>query len=67
MFPKQNELIRRIMSQNKNLKYWMVAYNLGIDSTTLSRWLRHELPEEKKREILNVINELKAEMQKESQ
>ena len=63
MFPKANEWFRKEMDQNKELKYWMVAHKISIDRSTLSHWLRFELPEDKKREILHAIGELKSEME----
>lgn len=41
--------------------YWLVADRLGIADTTFSRWLRKELPKEKKEMILNAVEELKLE------
>lgn len=37
------------------LRQWEVAALLGISENTLVRWLRYELPEEKRRLILNAI------------
>ncbi|WP_281077649.1 hypothetical protein [Catenibacterium sp. co_0103] len=34
--------------KNANMRHWVLADELGIDETTLSRWLRHELPKDKK-------------------
>ena len=44
---------------NKRLKHWEVAKALGIHETTLSRWLRHELTEDKKQIILKAIQDIK--------
>lgn len=40
---------------------WRVAEALGMADTSLSRKLRHELPEEEKMKILDVIERLKEE------
>jgi hypothetical protein len=45
--------------KNEGLPFWAVADRLGIADTTFSKWLRKELPEEKKQEILKVIDEIK--------
>ena len=37
------------------LKNYQVATMLGVTETTFSRWLRTELPAEKKKEILEAI------------
>lgn len=39
----------------KGLKHWEVARALGIHDSNFSRLLRKELPENKKKEILKVI------------
>lgn len=39
----------------KGLKHWEVARALGIHDSNFSRLLRKELPENKKNEILKVI------------
>lgn len=56
----QNEAIRRSISDS-GLKYWEVADAIGIADTTFAKWLRHELPEDKQKQILAVINQMKKE------
>ena len=46
--------VRKAMLE-ANLKNWQLAELLGISEWTLSRWLRKELPEDKKNEILKVV------------
>jgi len=55
------------MTQNKNIRdtakvkgvrLWEVADKLGIADTTMSRWLRKELPDDKKCSILAIIDEI---------
>jgi transposase-like protein len=43
------------------LPLWAVADRLGIADTTFSKWLRKELPKEKKQEILAVTEDIKRE------
>ena len=38
---------------------WRIADELGICEMTLIRWMRHELPQEKKMEIRAIIAKLK--------
>ena len=56
-----NKKIREAMDQ-AGFPYWVLADLLKVHRCTLSVWLRHELPEEKQEEILELIkNEKKAE------
>ena len=41
---------------------WQVADALGINESSLSRLLRYELPDEKSREIIAVIDHLSTEV-----
>ena len=41
--------------------FWMIADSLYIAESTFTRMMRHELPEEKKQEILSIIDQLKQE------
>lgn len=43
----------------RRLKHYEVANALGINECTFSKWLRTELPEEKKEHIKKVIMEIK--------
>ncbi len=51
---KENQDIRAAIS-GAGLKQWEAAELLGICEGTFSRWLRRELPEEKKKMILERI------------
>ncbi|MBP1575766.1 MAG: hypothetical protein J6C34_09210 [Oscillospiraceae bacterium] len=53
----QNILIRKKIKES-GLKQWGVAYALGINESTLTRWLRVELPEKEKERICSVVDEL---------
>lgn len=43
---------------------WQVADELGVSDVTICRWLRHELPDEKKNQILQAIEDVKAKNEK---
>lgn len=58
---KQMNLEIRKHASSAGVKLWQVAEELGITDFTLSRKLRHELPEDKKAEILAIIDRLAAE------
>ena len=55
-----NQEIRRLIFEH-NLKLWQVADVLGIHPVTLSNWLRHELPEDKRARVLEAIKTIVAE------
>lgn len=44
---------------NAKVKMWEIAEAYGIADTTLSKRLRHELPDEEKAKIFKIIDELK--------
>ena len=41
------------------IKHYRVAEEMGVADETFSRWLRHELPVDKQKEILAAIDRLK--------
>lgn len=45
--------------RKKRLRHYEIAQVLGVNESTLSRWLRNELPEDKKREVINAIEQVK--------
>lgn len=53
--------------KNAGLPLWLVASQIGIADTTFSKWLRKELPDTTKKEILKAIEEIKVERQQELQ
>ena len=53
----KNALIREYARKN-NVHLWEVANQIGIADTTLSKWLRRQLPSEKEAEILHAIKVL---------
>ena len=52
-----NQDIRDAMAK-ANVKYWEVAGAVGVADTTFTKWLRYELPSDKKKAILKVIKEV---------
>ncbi|MGM9628990.1 MAG: hypothetical protein ACI3V4_13040 [Faecousia sp.] len=40
------------------IKQWQVAETLGISETTFSKKLRHELPQDEKKNILTIIDRM---------
>lgn len=53
-----NVEIRRAIFEN-NLKKYQVAEKLGINWSTLSRWLQTEMSPERKAKVLEAIKALK--------
>ena len=56
---KNDEIRKRI--KLKHLTQWRVAMELGVSEQTFIRWLRTELPEEKKAARLAAIDKLSKE------
>lgn len=54
-----NQEIRR-KAKEKGVYLWQIAEKLGVCDMTLTRKLRHELPENEKTEILNIIESISA-------
>ena len=52
-----NQEIRET-AKNKRVRLWQIADKLGISEPTMTRKLRHELAEDEKNHILNIIHEL---------
>ena len=52
---KANQDIRDYASQ-KGVYFWEIALKLGISEPTMTRWMRVELPEDKRREIRQIID-----------
>lgn len=40
------------------LRYWQVAEELGVADTTFTKWLRKELPDEKRIQVMAAIEKL---------
>lgn len=54
-----NQEIRR-KAKEKGVYLWQIAEKLGVCDMTLTRKLRHELPENEKTEILDIIESISA-------
>ena len=52
-----NMEIRNMLFKN-NIKHYALADYLNVSACTMSRWLRTELPPDKKKEILEAIEKL---------
>ena len=48
----------RLAVKEDGVKMWQLADKMGIADTTLCRRLRKELPEDQKRRILEIVDEL---------
>ena len=59
-----SEIRKRI--KEAGLFQWQVAAKIGVTEATFIRWLRFELPDSRKREVLAAIEALKAEMEVQS-
>ena len=47
--------------KDANLKYWQIASEYGLSDGNFSRLLRKELPTDKKKRIISIINNLSKE------
>ncbi len=52
-----NQDIRNLIAE-KRLRKWEVAKQVGISDGRFSVWLRVEMPEERKKRVLNAISQL---------
>jgi transposase-like protein len=50
-----------------DLPIWAIAEKLGIHENTLYRWLRTEMDSNKKRMVMDAINQLKKELEEQKQ
>ena len=55
----RNEQIRTAL-RCSDVKQWELAEQLGVSEVTVCRWLRAELPKDKKVQILQAIKDVKA-------
>lgn len=51
----------RMAVAGSGVRFWRIAEALSITDSSLSRKLRHELSNEEKQKILNIIDQLKKE------
>ena len=54
---KANQDIRDYAAK-KGVYFWEIAMELGISEPTMTRWMRVELPEDKRREIKWIIDNI---------
>ena len=55
-----NNLDIRSRAKEKGVKLWELAEYIGINPTTLTVWLRRELPEDKKQIMYKAIEAIAA-------
>ena len=53
----------RLLAAGKGVRLWQIAKELHISETWFIRIMRDELPDEKKQQIIQIINELAQEVQ----
>ena len=53
-----NEAIKQAAKDN-GIKLWEIADALKVSEFTFTRWLRHELPADKRQKVLDAIESLK--------
>ena len=56
---KMNNIEVRERIERKRVNYYEIANQLGIDRSTLSRWLQTELTPERKARVLKAIKDIK--------
>jgi len=54
----KNKVIRNYIEES-GLKYWEVAYKVGVTDATFSKWLRTPLNDSRKERVMAAIKELK--------
>ena len=54
----KNDSLRKEIFES-GLKHWQIANAMGVHEATFSRWLRTELPTEKKEQIMHIIHNYK--------
>ena len=53
-----NNIEIRELIEKRRLKHWELANALGINPCTFSKWLRLEVTEKRKQEIIKAINSI---------
>ncbi len=54
----------RTYAKSKGVLLWQIAEQLGLQDSNFSRKLRHELPEEETRKIIEIIDVIAKEKEK---
>lgn len=57
-----NAEIREIL-RKKRIRHYEIATQLGISEYTFCKWLRTELPPDKREEVLKAVKKIENEMQ----
>ena len=57
-----NAEIREIL-RKKRIRHYEVAEQLGVSEYSFCKWLRSELPPDKREEVLEAIKKIESEMQ----
>ena len=55
-----NEMVRKEMKKF-GVYSWQVADFLGVAESTFYRWMRHELPENRRKEVLAAVRRARTE------
>ncbi|WP_338449315.1 hypothetical protein R4Z09_24525 [Niallia oryzisoli] len=58
---KRNLEIREVKGK---IPFWVIAERLGVHENTLRNWMKSEMLEERKREVMGAIAQIKEEMKK---
>lgn len=64
MFKKRNHIIEEAKGI---IPYWVIAERLGVHENTVQNWMKKEMSEERKKEVMGAIAEIKEEMRKEGE
>lgn len=43
----------------KGLKHWQIAKAMNVSEGTFSRWMRYEMDEDRKKDVMKVIKKLR--------
>ena len=51
----------RLIARGAGVPLWKIADALGVSEPTITRWLRRDLPADKEKQIVDIINRLSME------
>lgn len=57
-FQKMKNIALRQLINDKRLKFYEIAREIGIAPTTFTIWMRDELTDDKKKKVMNAIDSL---------
>lgn len=52
----------RLLAAGKGVRLWQIAKALGVSETWFIRIMREELPEQKREQVIKIINDLAQEV-----